>query len=251
MPGWPIRPGRTRATRVTIRRPLDAPFGTIPFEQDPVRWMESCEAFSAPQQQRSRDAVRRIVTAAVALFSSQGYEATRVTDIAAQAGVPVGTLYQRFSDKEALLKAIEQAYRTYRMHEIRALCTAPEALAASPRELVELHLDIVFSSFTSDAGLLRVLERRRLEDRTVHADQSAANDQVASLIADRLIEKLPDRDSADLRRQVLYVHSIIRGAVVWSILPVEGELGEGLKVTDSDFAREARRMALRYLDIAE
>ncbi|MFA7439721.1 MAG: TetR/AcrR family transcriptional regulator [Sphingomonadaceae bacterium] len=234
-----------------IHRSPGAPFGTIPFEQDPMRWMESCESIAQPRQQRSKDALRRIVTSAVSLFSGKGWEATRVTDIAAHAGVPVGTVYQRFGDKEALLDTIVQAYRLYRMQEIRELCTSPEALAASPRELIGLHLDIVFSAFTADAGLLRLLERRRLVDAVVHKDQSDANEQVASLIGDRLVEKMPERDPVELRRQVLYAHSIIRGAVVWSILPSDGELGQGLKVTDTDFAREALRMALRYLNIAE
>ncbi|NYH93712.1 TetR/AcrR family transcriptional regulator [Novosphingobium marinum] len=209
------------------------------------------DAFAQPQQDRSRDAMRRIVVAAVDLFSAQGFEATRVSDIAKRAGVPVGTVYQRFQDKEALLTSIVTAYRACRMREIGELCTSREAHAASPRQLVELHLDIVFSAFTCDAGLLRMLERRRLEDPTVHKDQSDANEVVASLVADRLAEKLPGRDEGELRRQVLYLHSIVRGAVVWSTLPVGGELGRGLKVTDVDFAREALLMALRYLRIAE
>ncbi|WP_052223071.1 TetR/AcrR family transcriptional regulator [Novosphingobium malaysiense] len=226
-----------------------APLGSISFEQDPVRWMEGSETFTRPQQQRSRDSLKRIVTSAVALFSRDGFDATRVSDIAKDACVPVGTVYQHFADKEALLAAIVAGYRACRMLEIEKLCTSSEAMAASPRQLVELHLDIVFSAFSGDAGLLRLIERKRLEDVHVHRDQSMANDIVAGLIADRLVEKLPDRDPDELRRQVHYAHSIIRGAVVWSVLPRGGELGHGLKVTDTAFASEALKMALRYLGI--
>ena len=109
----------------------------------------------------------------------------------------------------------------------------------------------MFSAFSADAGLLRLIERKRLEDVNVHRDQSMANDIVATLIADRLVERLSDRDVGELRRQVHYAHSIIRGAVVWSVLPSGGELGEGLKVTDTAFAAEALKMALRYLGIDE
>ncbi|GFM29347.1 TetR family transcriptional regulator [Novosphingobium sp. PY1] len=234
---------------MTLHRVSDPPFGFIAFEQDPVRWMESSEIFTKPQQQRSRDSLSRIVTSAVTLFSDSGFDATRVSDIAKHARVPVGTVYQHFADKEALLTAIVSGYRTCRMREISELCTSAEALAASPRELIGLHLDIVFSAFTVDSGLLRLIERRRLEDPNVHKDQSSANEIVASLIADRLVEKMPERDAAQLRRQVLYLHSIIRGAVVWSVLPAGGELGEGLKVTDTAFAEEAFKMSLRYLGI--
>ena len=211
--------------------------------------MEGSAALTRPQQQRSRDALNRIVKSAVEQFSRNGFDATRVSDIAAQARVPVGTVYQHFADKDALLAAIVAGYRACRMREIGELCTSAWARTASPRQLVELHLDIVFSAFSADAGLLRLIERKRLEDPGVHRDQSMANDAVAGLIADRLIEKLPERDAAALRRQVHYAHSIIRGAVVWSVLPMGGELGEGLKVTDTGFAAEALKMTLRYLGI--
>ncbi|RVQ67231.1 TetR/AcrR family transcriptional regulator [Croceicoccus ponticola] len=211
--------------------------------------MANSATFARPQQQRSKDALSRIITSAVALFSERGFDTTRVSDVAEHAQVPVGTVYKHFADKEALLDAIVAGYRDCRMREITELCTSAQAMAASPRELIQLHLDIVFSAFTVDAGLLRLIERRRLEDASVHQDQSTANETVASLIADRLIQRMPDRDPAELRRQVLYTHSIIRGAVVWSVLPTGGEMGKGLKVTDTDFANEAVRMALRYLGI--
>lgn len=230
-----------------ISRKPDAPMGAIAFETDPVRWMEGCAAFAQPQQQRSRAALQRIVASGVRLFSANGFDGTRIADIVEDAGVPTGTFYQRFADKEALLDAIVAGYRACRMREIRALCTSPEALAASPRQIIELHIDIVFSAFATDTGLLRLIERRRMEDPRVHHDQSAANDVVAGLIADLLVRALPEREPARLREQVLYAHSIIRGAVVWSTLPAGGELGEGLKVTDTAFASEALTMALRYL----
>ena len=236
---------------MTIHRDPSAAFGTIPFEADPIRWMENSDVFEKPRQQRSRDALGRIIVAALRLFSESGFDATRVADVAAEAEVPVGTVYKHFADKDALLAAIVEGYRSCRMCEIAELCTSEAALAATPRELVELHLDIVFSAFTLDSGLLRLIERRRLEDPGTHQDQSAANEIVAGLIADRLVEKLPDRDPDELRQQVHYAHSIIRGAVVWSELPAGGEMGQGLKVTDMEFARQALLMALRYLRIPE
>ncbi|WP_240704723.1 TetR/AcrR family transcriptional regulator [Croceicoccus sediminis] len=236
---------------MTIHRDPSAAFGTITFEGDPIRWMEGSEVFEKPRQQRSRDALGRIIVAALKLFSESGFDATRVADVAAEAEVPVGTVYKHFADKDALLAAIVEGYRRCRMREIAELCTSEAALAATPRELVELHLDIVFSAFTLDSGLLRLIERRRLEDPGTHHDQSAANEIVAGLIADRLVEKLPERDPEELRQQVHYAHSIIRGAVVWSELPAGGEMGRGLKITDMEFARQALLMALRYLRIPE
>lgn len=234
---------------MVTNRDRDLSLDSISFERDPLRWMEGSDAFTKPLQKRSRESLGRIVTSAVKLFSSNGLDATRVADIASDAGVPVGSVYKHFIHKEALLAAIVAGYRSCRMREITELCSSQAARAASPREIVKLHLNIVFTSFTVDAGLLRLIERMRLENPAVHRDQSNANDEVAALVADLLIEKLPDRDPEQLRRQVLYAHSIIRGAVVWSVLPIEGEYGQGLKVTDVDFWSEALEMAVRYLRI--
>ena len=68
-------------------------------------------------------------------------------------------------------------------------------------------------------------------------------------IADLLIAKLPDRNADDLRRRVTYVHNIVRGAVIWSILPVTGELNPELRIGSPGFAEAALAMALAYLDI--
>jgi AcrR family transcriptional regulator len=48
---------------------------------------------------------RRIVGAAIELAEKGGFEAVRLRDVAAQAGVALGTLYRRFRSKEELLIA--------------------------------------------------------------------------------------------------------------------------------------------------
>jgi AcrR family transcriptional regulator len=53
-------------------------------------------------------AVRRqaILDAALTVFADRGYEAARLDDVAARAGVAKGTLYLYFEDKEALFEAL-------------------------------------------------------------------------------------------------------------------------------------------------
>jgi len=226
-----------------------APLGALPFERDPAVWIAHSTSHVMPRQQRSRQALERIVVAALKLFAERGFEATPVSAIAAEAGVPVGTIYQRFADKSALLRTVIEGFRALRMGEIAALCQSPAAQAASPAEVVRLHVDIIFSAFLTDDGLLRLIERRRLDDEATHREQSEANRQVAEWIAALLIAKLPGRNPAELRQQVLYTHNIIRGAVVWAILPAAGEWEQGLKVHDPAFATAALDMALAYLGI--
>ncbi len=234
---------------VTRTGRLNTDLGALPFERDPAIWLANSSSYVIPRQQRSRQALERIITAAVRLFGTKGFEATRVSDIAAEADVPTGTVYQRFADKGAILQTIIEGFRTLRMREIRQLCEAEQAQSATAAEIVALHVNILFSAFRTDGGLLRLIERRRLEDRSTHLDQSNANGEVATMIADLLVARLPERDAADLRQRVFYTHSIIRGSVVWASLPQCGELGDGLQLDDPRFARAALDMALAYLDL--
>lgn len=48
-----------------------------------------------------------VLDAAMTLFTQKGYEKTSIADIAARAGVSVGSVYRAFADKPALLAAIE------------------------------------------------------------------------------------------------------------------------------------------------
>ena len=58
---------------------------------------------------------RRIVESAVELAEQGGFEAVRLRDVAAHAGVALGTLYRRFRSKEDLLiAALEQEIGDYR-----------------------------------------------------------------------------------------------------------------------------------------
>lgn len=59
-----------------------------------------------PRQERSRRTVERILDAATRIFHEQGYSAATTNDIADEADVSVGSLYQYFPNKDALLVAL-------------------------------------------------------------------------------------------------------------------------------------------------
>jgi len=61
----------------------------------------------AERSQRSRE---QILEAALQLFSSQGYRATSVRDIAAQAKLSTGNVYHHFPDKETIFRTLLDQY---------------------------------------------------------------------------------------------------------------------------------------------
>jgi AcrR family transcriptional regulator len=63
----------------------------------------------AERSQRSRD---RILEAGLQLFSSQGYRATSVRDVAAAAELSTGNVYHHFPDKETIFRTLLDQYWT-------------------------------------------------------------------------------------------------------------------------------------------
>ena len=57
-------------------------------------------------QQRSQEKRDRLIEVGLTVFSQRGYAQTRMADVAAEAGVSVGVLYQRFQDKRAFFEVI-------------------------------------------------------------------------------------------------------------------------------------------------
>ncbi|WP_394569081.1 TetR/AcrR family transcriptional regulator [Bradyrhizobium sp. 31Argb] len=60
-----------------------------------------------PQQQRSRAALAKIVTAAEQLLRTKGADGFSMAEVAEAAGLPVGNIYRRFRGKDELLQAIK------------------------------------------------------------------------------------------------------------------------------------------------
>jgi AcrR family transcriptional regulator len=67
-----------------------------------------------------------ILEAALTVFAERGYEAARLDDVAARAGVAKGTLYLYFKDKEALFEELLQGAVSPVLEGLSALASAPE-----------------------------------------------------------------------------------------------------------------------------
>jgi AcrR family transcriptional regulator len=61
-----------------------------------------------PKRGRGKQRVAELLNAAAAIFNEKGYEAATMTQIAARAGAPIGSLYQFFPSKEVLADTLVQ-----------------------------------------------------------------------------------------------------------------------------------------------
>ncbi|SFI93256.1 DNA-binding transcriptional regulator, AcrR family [Phyllobacterium sp. CL33Tsu] len=63
-----------------------------------------------PTQKRSRERVERILACASALIEKSGSDAMRMSDVAEMAGISIGSLYQYFPDKAAIIRTLAERY---------------------------------------------------------------------------------------------------------------------------------------------
>jgi AcrR family transcriptional regulator len=76
-----------------------------------------------PRAQARRQA---ILDAALTVFAAQGFEAARLDDVAARAGVAKGTLYLYFKDKEALFEELVRGAVTPIMERVATAALSPD-----------------------------------------------------------------------------------------------------------------------------
>jgi AcrR family transcriptional regulator len=83
---------------------------------------------------------RRLLAAAEQRFGAHGYESTGMNEIAAAAGVGVGTLYHHFPDKRALLLALIDDWGDRELARERAVEMVERYLGPDPRAAIRADL---------------------------------------------------------------------------------------------------------------
>src|SRR5262245_14953415 len=118
-------------------------------------------------QAAARDAFRDSVReAAERVFTAKGFSSVKMTDIAAEAGVGVGTIYNYFADKQAVFEAVFEA-RTQEFDALieRAIAGKPalaqlEALVRGSLEYLEANGALV--ALFEERGAVGELDIERL-----------------------------------------------------------------------------------------
>jgi AcrR family transcriptional regulator len=127
-----------------------------------------------PRQARSRARLAQILAAADAILATEGVEALTTRRIAERAGVSVGTLYQFFPDKGAVVDAVARAY----IEEFDALVEELVSSAASGdwSDPVGRIIDSFVALYRSHPGYVALWSGRHLSPELARADE--ANNQL-------------------------------------------------------------------------
>ena len=119
------------------------------------------EPRSSARQARSAARREAILAAALDEFSSLGFEAARLDDVAKRAGVAKGTIYLYFRDKESLFQELIRAMLTPLVGTIEALGAADVPINVLAERLVDVFVREVYETRRKDVIRLMIAEGRR------------------------------------------------------------------------------------------
>jgi AcrR family transcriptional regulator len=108
-----------------------------------------------PKQERSIQRLDLILSAASELIAAKGVGAMRMTELAVAANVPIGSVYQYFPEKAAIVKALfdrhSLAIRARVAEAFASVQSVPEAL-----DVLEATIDWHYEDYRNDAASLGI-----------------------------------------------------------------------------------------------
>ena len=167
-----------------------------------------------PTQERSRRRFEAILDASALLFAEHGYAAVSVEAIAERAGIPIGSVYQFFRDKEALFAAVAERCNQRSEAAFDLLVRAAESEPSPPWEVV---LDSVIDGFAllseSDPSFRAVNRNVQFMGDSMAKDEQL-NARIASRAALLLARYAPSVPAARRRLVATMLVDVVTGVLV-------------------------------------
>jgi len=120
-----------------------------------------------PSRTRGEQTHLAILQAAHDLFIKQGYHGTSMRQIAKEANIALGGLYNHFNSKEAVFEAVFQAFHPY--HQVFPLILA--AQGANLEELVQDAFQRILEVVEGREDFMNLMYIEMVEFKSVHARQ--------------------------------------------------------------------------------
>lgn len=193
-----------------------------------------------PRQKRAIERVNLILDTAVQMILESDINSLKLNELADRAGIPVGSVYQYFPSKTAIIKRLvqdqfdrvrEQSREGYA--RITSKREFVEHLSAGIRELCEsMRDDRLFQELWAGSQADGLIRHMHDEDNVYHAN----------LMFETASQILPEVDEEELRTQCLLC-SVLIDSVVRMSVNMEPEAGAAL-------AAECARMVVREFGLS-
>jgi AcrR family transcriptional regulator len=192
-----------------------------------------------PRQARSQERVSQILDVAEQMFIAEGYNATTTNAIAARAKVPIGSLYQFFPDKGAIVQALAIRY-SEQLHQRFVLLDRSDNIANMSLAIyVDQIIDATDQFFTDCPGYYAIFMQVQGTIPELVEIENASDAQLIQDFVSSLSKYYPDLDSADYEAIAFVLVKAI-GTLLWLSLGQETSFRQRL-------VSETKRFTLSYL----
>lgn len=195
-------------------------------------------ARNRPKQSRSRATVGAILEATIRVLDQEGYEAATTTRVAEVAGVSIGTLYQYFSNRDAILDALQDRELSHALEFMAKVLS--EADRYSERELARTVILGLLEMYNAAPALHRVLVIEGL--RVTPPDRVHAFDvRMVSAIRSFLAVGQLDVRRANLDAAAFVIFQSVRAVMLARLLESPAN------ISDETLVEELTDLLVRYL----
>jgi AcrR family transcriptional regulator len=191
-----------------------------------------------PRQARSQERVSQILDVAEQMFIAEGYNATTTNAIATRAKVPIGSLYQFFPDKAAIVQALAIRYAE-QLHDRFAALDSDEVTKLLLSDYVDQIIDVTDGFFTDYPGYYVIFMQVQGTIPELVEIENAADTQLIQDLAISLSQYNSDLQPADYEAIAFVLVKTI-GTLLWLSLGQDQDFRQRL-------VAETKRFTLSYL----
>ncbi len=205
-----------------------------------------------PRQARSQASLDRLLAAAEQVIAERGVARLTVQDVASRAGLAAGTLYTRFANKDALLRAFTAAFFDRARRTADALLDDARWRGMPLRQLVAAIVRTLVKSYRAKRPLLRALHLyvRTHPDADFRTEAAAFNSDFVRRLTNLLLHHRGAMAHPDPDRAVLIGLLIVDAAAKETILFGDGRPAS-LAVSDDELAETLTRLYCDLLGLPE
>ncbi len=173
-----------------------------------------------PKQDRSRVTVDAILTAAAHILTEDGYDTASTNRIAERAGVSIGSLYQYFPNKEAIITALRERHIDEMAEIVESVVnqTAHQPIDLALHELVKACV----AAHQIDPTLHQVLS-----EQVPRLNQSSAEAKILMLLREFLMQRHDRIQAQNLELTVFILERTIESLVHAAVIERPEFLQEG------------------------
>ncbi|MBC7542164.1 MAG: TetR/AcrR family transcriptional regulator [Candidatus Sericytochromatia bacterium] len=193
-----------------------------------------------PVQQRSKETVEAILEAAGRVFASHGFAAGTSNRIAARAGVSIGSFYQYFPNKDAIVVALMERHMAETTATFEALKDLSDRVVMTVEDVVRHFVMALLNTYQQDPALFRVLFEEAPRPLGIHNTRAKIHEAVANA----LVPQMGRLITAQLRDPLVSAHLLVEVATA-SVRHFVLHTPAGLKA--ETFAEELIVMIVAYL----